>query len=651
MLQNIRDNAQGTAAKVIVGLIVVTFALFGVESIVGSISGEAEIATVNGDGLTDAEYQRAVELRTRQIYNQMGAGFNPSLIDENALRSTVLEDEIAKRVRLQAARNLGLVVSDQIINQFIVSWEAAQIDGKFNQDRFLQVVGSLGMSPASFRESLREDLTLNQLANGLSQTALVTDAELTNILRLDREQRSFSFAEFDATDSANADAVEESAVKSYYDDNTQRFTRPERVSLAYVRLNREELAGSIKPDAEEVRKAYETEEAASAGDEQRRVSHILLETSDDRSAEEAAEQAASLVTELRDGADFDALAAEKSDDAGSKDQGGSLGLIAKGTLPELDSTIFSLNEGEISDPVSTEYGVHIVRVDAIEKGKTVSFEEARPRLEKLLQSRAADDRMLEISEKLADLTYSAGNLEEPASELGLKVEKTGVITRSGKRFDETEISPFVQRLIDNPAVRNQAFSDDVLEEGNNSELIELDADNSVVVRVAARAAADVQPLEEVSGEIRNILAREDAIAELEKRIASSLESFKSGTAEQKLPKIEGAEWVKVENSARQNQEHPQAARLAFTMPRPDNSGAGKSSDSVQVSVGSRSTVAQFSDDGKVFVIALSAVSKPEKSLSAAEQATLRALFQNSIAQQELALFFRHLRADAEVEKL
>ncbi|MAM86946.1 MAG: parvulin peptidyl-prolyl isomerase [unclassified Hahellaceae] len=645
MLQNIRDNAQGTVAKIIVGLIIVTFALFGVESIIGSISGEPEVAVVNGDPITDTEFQRAVELRTRQLYNQMGEGFNPSLIDENALRRSVLEDEITKRVRLQAAEDLGLTVSDQVINQFILTWPQAQVDGKFNQDRFLSVVSSIGLSPTAFREELRKDLMLNQLSNGLSQTAVVTQAELDNILRIDREQRSFAYARLDAAALSDDVTVTEEDVEEYYEANQSDYALPERVKLNYVRLDHDSVAAGIEPAEGELKSLYEEEKATFAASEERRVRHILLELNDDRDEKEALAAAAELVKQLRGGADFAALAAERSDDLGTKDEGGSLGLIAKGTLPELDETIFSLEEGAISDPVVSDYGVHVVKVDAIEKADVPTFDEAKPRLLDSLRKRQAESRLLEQSEKLADLSYSAGDLKGPAEELGLEVLQTPLIDRKGKVYPESgsskQLDEFERRLVRNPTVRAQAFSDDVLKDGNNSELIEVDEENSVVLRVSDRQDASVQPLSEVSAAIRKKLTREKALKQLEARVEKELESFRAASSSDAstLPDIEGAEWTEVENSPRQNTQHADAARLAFTMQRPAD-GEGAAAMPVQT----------FTEGNAIFVIALKGVSHPEETLSAAERGTLKALLQNRIAQQELGLYFERLRETAEVEK-
>ncbi|WP_416399236.1 SurA N-terminal domain-containing protein [Allohahella sp. A8] len=645
MLQNIRDNAQGTVAKIIVGLIIVTFALFGVESIIGSISGEPEVAVVNGDPITDTEFQRAVELRTRQLYNQMGEGFNPSLIDENALRRSVLEDEITKRVRLQAAEDLGLTVSDQVINQFILTWPQAQVDGKFNQDRFLSVVSSIGLSPTAFREELRKDLMLNQLSNGLSQTAVVTQAELDNILRIDREQRSFAYARLNAAALSDDVTVTEEDVEEYYEANQSDYALPERVKLNYVRLDHDSVAAGIEPAEGELKSLYEEEKATFAASEERRVRHILLEVNGDRDEKEALAAAAELVEQLRGGADFAALAAERSDDLGTKDEGGSLGLIAKGTLPELDETIFSLEEGAISDPVVSDYGVHVVKVDAIEKADVPTFDEAKPRLLDSLRKRQAESRLLEQSEKLADLSYSAGDLKGPAEELGLEVLQTPLIDRKGKVYPESgsskQLDEFERRLVRNPTVRAQAFSDDVLKDGNNSELIEVDDENSVVLRVSDRQDASVQPLSEVSAAIRKKLTREKALKQLEARVEKELESFHAASSSDAsaLPDIEGAEWTEVENSPRQNTQHADAARLAFTMQRPAD-GEGAAAMPVQT----------FTEGNAIFVIALKGVSHPEETLSAAERGTLKALLQNRIAQQELGLYFERLRETAEVEK-
>ena len=216
MLQNIRDNAQGTIAKVIVFLIILTFAIFGTDAIIQSFYGEPEVAQVNGEAITQAQFERLVERKRRQVISQMGADFDPSQIDQNRLRKQTLDEAVQRTVVLQAAERAGLVASDAQIDEFITQWPAAQRDGRFDPEQFRLILANIGLTPLEFRRELRGELVMAQLQGGIVGSAFVAAAEVQDLLRLERQTRDFRFLKLDATALVEETAVEEGGMLAFF---------------------------------------------------------------------------------------------------------------------------------------------------------------------------------------------------------------------------------------------------------------------------------------------------------------------------------------------------------------------------------------------------------------------------------------------------
>ena len=256
MLQDIRDNAQGTIAKVIIGLLIISLSIWGMDAIIGGFTGEPEVATVNGNDITEREFLRTVQLETQQRLMQM-ENPDPSLVDEDQVRRDVLEALIQESVLTQDAANQGLELSDADIDSLITQMPQFQVDGQFNRDRFVATVRNLGMGVAEFRESLRKNYVVNQVRAAIVQTGLAVPAQAEQLLAIQNQTRDFRVWTVNASDVAEQVSISDDAVAAYYEDNRDQFREAEQVDAAYITLSLGELAESIEISEDDLRAYYD----------------------------------------------------------------------------------------------------------------------------------------------------------------------------------------------------------------------------------------------------------------------------------------------------------------------------------------------------------------------------------------------------------
>ena len=627
MLQTMRDNAQSWVAKVIVGIIVLIFALTGWESINRFTNKADEAAEVNGEPISKLELEQAVALQRRQLMQQlqqMGSQFDPSMIDEAFLRSTVLDGMIERSVLIQGAQEAGFQISDQMIDQLILSTPDFQVDGKFDANRFDVVIRNMGMpSRMAFRDLVRQQLLITQYRNGYEATSFATPLESKQLAALENQTRDFAALAMPVDDVDTE--VTDAEVEAYYAANAQQFMTPERVVLNTLTLSRKSFFDQVEVDDEAVQQLYEREIGNLA--EQRRASHILVEIGDDEAAAKARiDEAAARIAA---GEDFAKVAEEMSDDTGSSRDGGDLGYIVKGSFDQaFDDALFALQPGEVSAPVRTSYGFQLVKLTDLKAPEVPSLDSMRDQLVQELKTEQVERSFVDASQQLANLAHEAPDLAEPAAALGLTVETLGPVERLGG-----------EGLAANPKVMNAAFSDDVLNNGFNSDLIELDADTVVVIRVKQHLTPEQRPLADVSADIRTQLAHtkaEQAAAEKADQLVEQLRSQAltvDAAAEQA-----GLEWQQHEAVGRgENQIDQALLRNVFAMPKPE---------------ADKPVYARFKRAaGGYWLVVLNGVSVAEDVQSAEGGADQYGLFvAGQSGQQDFAAAQQQLRSEAEVER-
>ncbi len=568
MLQSIRDRSRSWGAKIIVGAVVIAMALFGVESLVGLFgSSEDEIAKVNGEPITrqqlEMEVQRAI--RSGQVPPEQ----------ERALRNQMLDQLITDRLMTQYAEEGGLHLSEEQIDQLIVALPEFQDgQGRFDSDLFRNRLASAGFTPTSFREELRVDMKRQQLQQGLAFSDFTLPGEQETLAALQRQTRTFRYASLGEEDLDGGIEVSESDLQAYYEANADDYRRPEQVRLEYVIIDRQAMAAEVEIDEETLRDAWRE----STADADRRVAHIMLTVNDQRSRDEAVEELEAVRQRLADGEAFADLAAEVSDDTVSAEQGGDLGVVSRGFFGDsFDEAAFSLEEGEVSGIVETDNGLHLLTVTGLERRP---FEEMRDELQRELALSEVSREFNERVQRLIDESFAADDLQSVADDIGLALNTSDWISRDGG-----------EGVLSEPGVMSEAFSSDVLEERFNSEVIELDDDRRMVLRVAEHREATTLPLEEVREQVEVSVAaslRREALVEVAEERLAALRDGES-------PEID---WQRAEGVGREATQGLPGALVdaAFRLPAPE---------------GEETSYGRAVDDDRVLLIALEAVEEGE----------------------------------------
>ncbi len=556
MLQDIRANSQGTIAKIIIGLIVISFSIFGIESLLFSGNTNA-VAEVNGEEISPFDLQQELSVQQRQLLSILGDDADPALLDQANLTQQALEVLVRRQIVSQAATELNLVSSDALLGEMIASMEQFQIDGQFSRDMFQSTLAAVGFTPALFRDRLAEDVQVGQLRAGLIGSDFATSQELALAARINAETRDVRYATLPVAQFGAQVEVSDEAVARYFDANQDRFRSEEAVNVAYLELRLDDYREPVSE--ERLREEFDLVRDEFEVATETRVSHILLEGDADDNADLIAE----LRAELDSGKSFADVAAERSTDFGSASSGGDLGYTSGDAFPEeMEEAIAALEVNEISGPVETDAGTHIILVTDRREGTEVSFESVRFELQDRIQRDEAAAELLLDVERLRDVAFNAADLTDPAEELSLSVATVDGVTRVDG-----------PGLFADPRLRDAAFSEDVLDLGHNSEVMELDSEHYVVLRVRERIAEAPLPLEEVAGEIREQLQQAAAKDEARAAADSILAAITAGESLESAALEAGIEWQVEFGAVRSSTRLPTAVRdRLFAMAPPDDDG-------------------------------------------------------------------------------
>jgi peptidyl-prolyl cis-trans isomerase D len=501
MLQTIRERFTGTFAITILAIICVPFVFFGINY---DFTGGGYAAKVDGVEISTAQLDRAYQNQLQQYaqYGELPVEFRrklkASLLD-NLVRNTVLDLHLADQ---------GYRISDQMITNLVQREQAFFVDGKFSRERYYEVLAENNLDPTQFEEGQRRNLRQSQVQRGVGATAFVTPSEYRRYLNLYGELRRAAVATFEVQKVADSVEVTDAVVQEYYDERPTEFLLPETVDIEYLEIRRDQLAQQATISEEDLLSHYEASAGRYLQDEQRRASHILILTSDDESA--ASEQARALAARAQAGEPFADLARQYSKDGGTAEQGGDLGVIVQSQYPgALGDAIFSMRKGEIRGPVESEFGYHIVRVDDVIEGGPLPLDQVRAELERELRDVEADVAFRRLEREISDALFDSKSLQEMAKASGLEVRSAEDFTRNGGE-------PFGS----NQAAIDAVFDARVLREGGISDLIELDANRSVIVRVTAHQEPTRQPVEDVRNQIADAVRRARAEAIIQEQIAS-----------------------------------------------------------------------------------------------------------------------------------
>ena len=510
MLQVIRDKAQGWIAWAIVILISIPFALWGIQSYLG-VGSEPVAATVNGTEITQRTLDNQFQRFRQQLREQLGAGYRPEMFDDTRVRKEVLNRLIRDELLQQTSNRMGLRAGSSMIQSTILSMPTFQKDGRYDQQTYERALRLQGISAAGFEDRVRRALVSEQLSQAVQVGSFITQEELDERQRLVKQKREFSYFVLPASDFKLTEELSDDEIRSYYEANESAFISPEKVKVEYILLDATTAGGTIDVNEEILRGYYENNEDEFGLPEQRQASHILILAAADaeqNAVDEAQAKIDALAERLSNGESFAELAKQNSQDPGSAATGGDLGLFGKGVMdPAFEAAVFALEEGEVSEPVRSSFGFHLIKLTGIKDGSVKPFDEARTQVEAAYRKFEGERLYFEMAEQLADLSYEdPGSLEPAASALELDIQQSDWITR------EQGSGVFAK-----PKVRTATYSDDVLKENNNSELIEIDGTSSLVLRVLDHQESSVKPLDEVKDQISETLQQQKAEQQTEAR--------------------------------------------------------------------------------------------------------------------------------------
>ena len=568
MLQQIRERAQGWIAWFIVILISIPFALWGIQEYLG-VGSEQAVATVNGQEITEREFERGYREFRQRLRQQLGANYRPELFDEARLREEVLNSMIRNQLILQSAADMGLSAGDDLVRAMIVSIPGFSVAGRFDQQAYERGVRSRGLTPAGFEDQMRRALVSEQLSKAIVASEFTTDEELKQQIALTQQQRELQYVKVESKPFLAVAEVSEKEIRDYYASNQNDFIAPERVKVEYLDLQIDNISKTLTADEESLLGFYEQQKHEYVTPEQRRASHILITVEEgvDTQAVDAARQAAEAALErIRNGEDFAAVARDVSQDPGSSDLGGDLGYFEKGVMDQaFEDAVFGMKTDDVSDPVRSSFGFHVIKLTAIRPTQGKSYEEAKEEIRQAFLKSEAERLFYEYAERLNDLAYEDPDSLQPAAEaLGMTTLTSDWLGRQGGAAD----------LFAAPKVVGAAFSDDVLIEGHNSEMIEIGPERMVVLRVTEHEEATVRPFDDVQAEIEEKLKVEKAGEKARKRGEDLLGRLKQGESLQSLADAEALTVVTSGLVGRNDRALPPALlQRLFRMPRPagDNS--------------------------------------------------------------------------------
>jgi len=479
--------------QVILAIVVLPFALWGVSSYTRSGNTADAVATVNGSKITQQEFNNALRQQQDRLRERLGKNFDPSMLDSPEMKRAVLENLVSQRLMLQGAREARLVVSDAQVASVISGIETFQDGGKFDRKRYETVLANQGKSPIGFEESLREDLLWQQMEEAYLQNGYSPNSVVNNIIRLNEQERTVSAASVSYQSFMAQAKVDEDALKKYYNQNLQEFQVKEQAKVEYVKFTIDDILNKIDISNDELHKYYDEHRVEMGTPEERRAAHILITVPADASQAQqdaAREKADQLLRQIRKTpASFADLARKNSQDPGSAANGGDLGFFGRGMMVKpFDDAVFALKPGETSGLVKSEFGYHIIKLLEIKPSRTIPFAESREGIFNKLRQQKASVKFAELAEKFSNTVYEQSDTLKPAADLiGANIERSGWVA-NGVDAGEPWTTKMLQAI----------FTDEVIKNKRNTPAIEVAPNTLVAARmidykpVAVSAFADVR---------------------------------------------------------------------------------------------------------------------------------------------------------------
>ena len=625
-MQAFRDLVRGWLGKFLLGLLMIPFAIVGIESyFVGGKAAPA--ATINDEEISQNDLDRSVDQQRQRILASMGEQPDASRLDLVILRQEVLKGLIDRALLSQQAKKVGFLIDDVTISRLIQDTPAFQENGVFSEARYQQVLRNMGEDVANFPAKAKKEIAVSQLASGINQTAFVSAKELDALSALDNQKRDIHLVVINAAPYLASVKVLDDEVNKYYKANSAKYTTEEKVSVDYMVLGAELFTDKVLLTDADVEARYAEKLKALESNEQRRASHILINIDDKTKEADALAKIKGLEKRIQAGEDFGALAKEFSQDQGSATNNGDLGFAGKGMfVPEFEKSLYALKVNEVSAPVKTQFGYHIIKLIEVQKAPVPTMAELRPSLEAEVRTAKSEELYAEAVEKMDALAYESSDLKEGAKQYVMTLQTSPLFSKQGG-----------EGLAANRKVVQAAFSDDVLKEGKNSSALALDDKHSVWIHLNKHEPARVKPLAEVATEIKSTLQLEKASALAKAEADAITKEVNSGKSSAEIAANHKIQWLDFVATARTaNAPTADLLKVAFRLPNPK----------------ANTWTAEVTSVAKVYaVVALCKIDAGASTLTEEQKKQFMTSLATARGQQELQDYVTYLRSTAKIKEV
>jgi len=545
MLSAIRNKSKGWVAYVVVGFITIPFVLFGIQDYLGG-SSNSSIAIVDGEDIDINIFYQELNKRQSNLQQQFGSAYTQEI--DNALKQTILDLMINEKLLENFANSLGIVTINDEVRSEIEMEQAFQDDGVFSEVRYNQVLGLNGYSPAAYELAISRALSREQIKRNLNGSAFISSIQIKQLNDLVSQQRDVSYIALNTADYESQVSVSKSEISDYFNENRSNFTEGRKVKVDFVELSLGDMEEPATPDEETLKNLYDDNLELYTNPESRRTQHILVESED---------LAIDLLEQINKGADFDELAIANSEDTSSSEKGGDLGFNERGLIgAEFDEAVFSMSIGDISEVISTDYGYfHIIKLTEIENEKIQSFDDVKEQLVALNKNNVSKKMLIDLLEEFTSLAYEE-TIDMVANQFGLELQSSDYFANGSEEYDDKFVSA--------------AFSQSVIDDGDNSEVIELSAEKFLVLALSSVQPEREKELDEVNDQVASILSNIGAKILIENLSLSIATALVSGDElmTNKLLTDNGLEWNNEGWISRSKELPFDLTSIAFSIPKP-----------------------------------------------------------------------------------
>ena len=625
MLRSIRNNSKGMGAKIIIAGIAIVFTLTGLST----CESKQSFLEVNGEAFEQDQLLLEIQLVRNQMLSRMGDNPDFAQLTEEKLAPMAIDSLTRRSLISQAMTEMSMGVPELMVEKLITGTPNFQVDGRFSIDLLNGFLANQRITLPLLKARIINDLKERQLGSGIALSNFSIPFASDILVDIFNESRDVNWLKLPVVDASKGIVVSDEDILSYYDSNQSDYLSEQQVVLEYIELRREDLYEPVSD--EQVASEYALQSEQFEASDSRSVAHILLEVNDEQTKEQALEKLAALTLRLNAGESFSELAKTYSQDDGSAEEGGSLGYTQQdGTYPEaFENAIFSLALNAVSEPVETDAGLHLITVNDIEIVEMPSLDESRAQIIEQIQIRAAQARYVGMLEQAADLAFNAADLNEPAQMLDLEVKTSAAITRNGP-VDSSTI------LLNDERILTAAFSNDVLIDEANSDLVELAPDHSVILRVKELFEPRQLEVAEVSAQISPILLREKASAKLLSLEQAINDDIASGSSLNEAAERVGYRASQSTLSRSTTDVTFELLKAVFEAPRISKEG--------------QEVLSLVSDSGDVYLYSITNVETKDDQSNEEERQLFAEQLQGIAGQQDVVTFMQALESTAEIER-